>query len=60
MGEAEAFSLHFPRPVLFLITLNVPLYSRERSKMGDLKVIWGLTQQPVQKTQAKMELVGKA
>lgn len=60
MGEAKAFSIHFPRPLLFMIMVNAPLYSRERSKMGDSKVIWGLTQQPVQKTQAKMELVGKA
>lgn len=59
MGEAEAFSLHFPRVMFFLVTLNVPLYSRERSKKGDSKVIWGLNQQPAQKMQAKMELVGK-
>lgn len=59
MGEAEAFSLHFPRPVFFLVTLNVPLYSKEMSKKGDSKVIWGLNQQPAQKMQAKMELVGK-
>ena len=58
-GKTEAFSLHFPRPMFFLVTFNVPLYSKERSKMGNSKVIWGLTQPLVQKMQAKMGLVGK-
>lgn len=53
MGEAEAFSLHFPRP-LFSLIFQFSLVLKGKGKKGDSEVIWGLNQQ-----QTKMGLVGK-
>ena len=37
MGEAEAFSVHFPRPLFSLITLNFPLVLKGKEQEGRFK-----------------------